>query len=198
MKENDIIESTKSENDIIESTKSENDTKPEEKKGNFFKDWVVPIICAVAIAFAINKFVFINVYIPSGSMIPTLNINDKLIVTRIWNKDNIKRGDILVFTSDELNETLIKRVIGLPGDHIEITDGIVKVNGEEIDESYVKNNEIYNGIFDVPDGKLFFLGDNRAVSYDARYWDNPYIDKDDVQGKAQLRYYPIKEFGIVR
>ena len=198
MKENDIIESTKSENDIIESTKSENDTKPEEKKGNFFKDWVVPIICAVAIAFAINKFVFINVYIPSGSMIPTLNINDKLIVTRIWNKDNIKRGDILVFTSDELNETLIKRVIGLPGDHIEITDGIVKVNGEEIDESYVKNNESYNGIFDVPDGKLFFLGDNRAVSYDARSWDNPYIDKDDVQGKAQLRYYPIKEFGIVR
>ena len=198
MKENDIIESTKSENDIIESTKSENDTKPEEKKGNFFKDWVVPIICAVAIAFAINKFVFINVYIPSGSMIPTLNINDKLIVTRIWNKDNIKRGDILVFTSDELNETLIKRVIGLPGDHIEITDGIVKVNGEEIDESYVKNNESYNGIFDVPDGKLFFLGDNRAISYDARSWDNPYIDKDDVQGKAQLRYYPIKEFGIVR
>ena len=119
-------------------------------------------------------------------------------MTRIWNKDSIKRGDILVFTSHELNETVIKRVIGIPGDHVEITDGIVKVNGEEIDESYVKNNESYNGIFDVPEGKLFFLGDNRAVSYDARYWDNPYIDKDDVQGKAQLRYYPIKEFGIVR
>lgn len=186
------------ENDVIENKEIEMDTEPKEKKGNFFKDWIVPIICAIGIAFAINKFVFINVYIPSGSMIPTLNINDKLIVTRIWNKDNIKRGDILVFTSDELDETVIKRVIGLPGDHIEITDGIVKVNGEEIDESYVKNNESDNGIFDVPEGKLFFLGDNRAVSYDARYWDNPYIDKKDVQGKAQLRYYPIKDFGTVR
>lgn len=186
------------ENDVIKNKEIESDAKQEEKKGNFFKDWIIPIICAGAIAFAINKFVFINVYIPSGSMIPTLNINDKLIVTRIWNKDNIKRGDILVFNSHELNETVIKRVIGLPGDHVEITDGVVKVNGEEIDESYVKNNESCNQIFDVPEGKLLFLGDNRAVSYDARYWDNPYIDKDDVQGKAQIRYYPIKDFGFVR
>ena len=114
------------------------------------------------------------------------------------NKDSIKRGDIIVFKSEELNETVIKRVIGLPGDHVEITDGLVKVNGEQIDESYVKNNESYNGIFDVPEGKLLFLGDNRAVSYDARYWENPYIDEDDVQGKAQLRYYPISDFGLVR
>lgn len=186
------------ENDIIESKEIENGNESKKNKGNFFKDWIIPILSAIAIAVAINKFVFINVYIPSGSMIPTLNINDKLIVTRIWNKDNIKRGDILVFKSEELNETVIKRVIGLPGDHVEITDGIVKVNGEQIDESYVKNNESYNGIFDVPEGKLLFLGDNRAVSYDARYWENPYIDKDDVEGKAQLRYYPITDFGIVR
>ena len=169
-----------------------------DNKGNFFKDWIIPIVFAVIIAFAINKFVFISVYIPSGSMIPTLNIDDKLIVTRIWNKDNIKRGDILVFESEELNETVIKRVIGLPGDHVEITDGVVKVNGEVLDESYVKNNEDCNIIFEVPEGKLLFLGDNRAVSYDARYWENPYIDKDDVLGKAQLRYYPISDFGIVR
>ena len=186
------------ENDIIENKEIENDGESKEKKGNFFKDWIIPILCAIAIAVAINKFVFINVYIPSGSMIPTLNINDKLIVTRIWNKDSVKRGDIIVFKSEELNETVIKRVIGLPGDHVEITDGLVKVNGEQIDESYVKNNESYNGIFDVPEGKLLFLGDNRAVSYDARYWENPYIDEDDVQGKAQLRYYPISDFGLVR
>ncbi|WP_294394540.1 signal peptidase I [uncultured Clostridium sp.] len=198
MKENDAIEIKEAEIKKVENEQMGSNKTEKNKGGNFFKDWIVPIICAVAIAFALNKFAFINVYIPSGSMIPTLNINDKLIVTRIWNKDSIKRGDILVFTSHELNETVIKRVIGIPGDHVEITDGIVKVNGEEIDESYVKNNESYNGIFDVPEGKLFFLGDNRAVSYDARYWDNPYIDKDDVQGKAQLRYYPIKEFGILR
>ena len=74
------------ENDIIENKEIENDGESKEKKGNFFKDWIIPIFCAIAIAVAINKFVFINVYIPSGSMIPTLNINDKLIVTRIWNK----------------------------------------------------------------------------------------------------------------
>ena len=184
--------------DEIKSKGIENGSESKEKKGNFFKEWIIPIACAVGIAIALNKFVFMNVYIPSGSMIPTLNIQDRLIVTRIWNKDNIKRGDILVFTSHELNETVIKRVIGLPGDHIEITDGVVKVNGEVLEEDYVKNNEARSGIYDVPEGKIFFLGDNRAVSYDARYWENPYIDKEDVQGKAQLRYYPIKDFGLVR
>ena len=193
MKRNDEIKSKE-----IESKEIESDINSQKQKSSFLKEWVIPILCAVGIAVALNKFVIMNVYIPSGSMIPTLNIKDRLIVTRMWNKDNIKRGDILVFDSHELDEIVIKRVIGLPGDHIEITDGIVKVNGEQIDESYVKNNNIYNGIFDVPEGKLFFLGDNRAVSHDARYWDNPYIDKEDVQGKAQLRYYPIKDFGIVR
>ena len=185
-------------NDEIKSKEIESDIKPKEQKSSFFKEWIIPILCAVGIAFALNKFVIMNVYIPSGSMIPTLNVKDKLIVTRMWNKDNIKRGDILVFNSHELDEVVIKRVIGLPGDHVEITDGIVKVNGEAIDESYVKNNEICNKIFDVPEGKVLFLGDNRAVSYDARYWENPYIDKEDILGKAQLRYYPIKDFGIVR
>lgn len=178
-----------------------NKNKIVEAKGiNFFKEWILPIIYAVGIVFLLNKFVFINVVLPpSGSMIPTLNDNDRLIATRVWNKDNIKRGDIIVFKSEELdNKDLIKRVIGLPGDHIEINDGVVKVNGIELEEDYVKNNESYNGIFDVPDGKIFFLGDNRSVSYDSRYWKNPYIDKSDVEGKAEIRYYPIKDFELIK
>lgn len=175
----------------------------QEKKDDFFvaliKEWVIPIACALGIWFLLNKFVFINVTLPpSGSMIPTLNDNDRLIASRIWDKDDIKRGDILIFKSDELNELLIKRVIGLPGDHIEIVDGVVSVNGEKLSEDYVKNNKPYTGVYDVPEDKLFFLGDNRKVSYDSRYWENPYIDKSCVEGKAKFRYYPINDMKIIK
>lgn len=165
---------------------------------NIFKEWILPIIAAIGIAFLINKFLVYNVYIPSESMVPTLNVGDKLVVTRIYNKDKIQRGDIIVFYSDELQETLIKRVIGLPGDHIVIHDGIVNINGEDIVEDYVKNNEEYDGEFDVPEGKYFFLGDNRRRSNDARRWINPYIDESDIKGEAKFKFYPLKDFGSLK
>lgn len=191
---------------LHEKTQSEDSVKDEklikdekkEAKSNFFKDWIVPIVAAIGIAFIINKFLVYNVYIPSESMVPTLNIGDKLMVTRIYNTDNIERGDIIVFYSDELSEVVIKRAIGLPGDKIVIHDGIVNVNGEDLKEDYVKNNEILNATFNVPEGKFFFLGDNRKVSNDARKWINPYIDESDIQGKAQFRFYPFSEIGILK
>lgn len=164
----------------------------------FFKEWVIPIILALGIAVLINKLLFFNVYIPSPSMVPTINPNDKLVVTRIYNINNIERGNIIVFYSDELNERLIKRVIGLPGDHIVIHDGIVNINGEDIKEDYVKNNEVYNGTFDVPENKFFFLGDNRENSYDSRKWINPYIDKSCIEGKAVFRFYPFNKLGSLK
>lgn len=183
----------------VTNNEQHNELKKNNTKMNFFKEWILPIIFAIGIVFLLNRFIFINVSLPpSGSMIPTLNDNDRLIATRVWDKDDIKRGDILVFKSDELNNLLIKRVIGLPGDRIEINDGIVKVNGEVLEEDYVKNNNIYNGIFEVPDNKIFFLGDNRANSYDSRYWENPYIDKSNVEGKAQIRYYPLSDLKVIK
>jgi signal peptidase I len=164
-------------------------------KDSFFREWIIPIIAAIGIAVLINKFLVYNVYIPSESMVPTLNIGDKLMVTRIYNTDKIKRGDIIVFYSEELSEVLIKRTVGLPGDHIKIHDGIVNINGEDIKENYVKNNENYNGNFDVPDNKFFFLGDNRSRSNDARRWINPYIDASNIQGKARIKFYPFEDFG---
>lgn len=164
----------------------------------FFKEWIIPIIAAMGIAFLINKFLIYNVYIPSESMVPTLNVGDKLVVTRIYDTNKIQRGDIVVFYSDELQEVVIKRVIGLPGDHIKIHDGIVNVNGDDIVEDYVKNNENYNGVFDVPEGKFFFLGDNRRRSNDARRWINPYIDASDIQGEARFKFYPLKDFGRLK
>ncbi|AWK50067.1 signal peptidase I [Clostridium beijerinckii] len=164
-------------------------------KGGFFREWIIPIVAAIAIAFLINKFLVYNVYIPSESMVPTLNVGDKLMVTRVYDTDKIKRGDMIVFFSEELNEILIKRAIGLPGDHIKIHNGIVNINGEDIKEDYVKNNESFDGSFDVPDNKFFFLGDNRSRSNDARRWINPYIDASNIQGRARIKFYPFKDFG---
>ena len=201
MKSKDI-ESESVENKVLEEI-NENDLDSKSKKNdgkfkNFFKEWTLPIFAAIIIAFLINKFLVYNVYIPSESMVPTLNIGDKLVVTRVYNKDKIERGDIVVFYSDELQETLIKRVIGLPGDHIEIHNGIVNINGDDIVEDYVKNNEEYNGVFDVPEGKYFFLGDNRRRSNDARRWINAYIDASDIQGEAKFKFYPLKDFGSLK
>lgn len=187
-----------------EATEVKGEEQKKSWKNNFFFEWIVPLAAAVVIALLIKHFLIFKVYIPSGSMIPTLNVGDHLFVTRVYNLDNIKRGDILVFDSKELNDVLIKRVIGLPGDKVVIKDGKVSVNGEELDESYVVNHESeeeasrYDGEYDVPEGKYFFLGDNRPVSYDARKWKNPYIDGEDIKAKAQIKVYPFSDFGSIK
>ena len=165
---------------------------------SFFKEWIVPIISAIFIAILINKLIFFNVIVPTGSMIPTINKDDRFMVTRIYNTNNIERGDIIVFYSEELQKLLIKRAIGLPGDHVEINNGMVSINGQSIQEDYVKNNNNYSGIFDVPEGKFLFLGDNRADSWDARRWINPYIDAYEIRGEARIRIYPFNNIGVLK
>lgn len=168
------------------------------KKSNFFNEWIVPIVIAIILAFLINKFLIFKVKIPSESMVPTLNVGDRLFVTRIYNLENLKRGDILVFHSEEKNEDMIKRLIGLPGDIIVISDGIVTVNGETLDEDYIGTADNYSGEFTVPEGKYFFLGDNRYWSLDSRYWEEPYIDGSEIKGKAQIKVYPWNDFGKIK
>lgn len=163
------------------------------------KDWLVPIISGIILAFLITKFAFFKATVPTGSMLPTIQLKDQLFVTRIYNFNNIKRGDIIVFNSKEFNEKMVKRVIGLPGDKVEIKkDGSVFVNSEKIDEPYVKYNSGDSGTYTVPENKYFFLGDNRANSKDSRYWNESYISKKDILGKAQLRVYPFSSFGKLK
>lgn len=177
---------------------NEERTKGDMKKNNFFKEWIIPIVTALILVVIIRQFIFFNVYVPTGSMIPTIEKDDKVLVTRVHNYNNLKRGDIIVFYSDELGETLVKRLIGLPGDQIEIKNGEVSINGEKIEEDYVKNKDKYNGSFEVPEGKYFFMGDNRPVSNDARYWKNHYIDSSKIEGKAQFVFYPFSDFGQLK
>ena len=109
--------------------------KPASKKN--FRIWIIPIIVVIAlgILLLISKSLLFKVYdVPGKSMVPTINPGDKIVTTRINNTNNIERGNIIVFYSDEFKEELIKRVIGLPGDHIKIHDGIVNINGEDIKE----------------------------------------------------------------
>lgn len=185
-------------NNEINGNNTKGDKKTKVEKSNFFFDWIVPIVIAVILATLINKYVIFKVKIPSESMVPTLNVGDRLFVTRVYNPEKLKRGDVVVFDSEELNERMIKRLIGLPGDTVIIRNGVVQVNGETLQEDYIGTPDNYNGEFQVPEGKYFFLGDNRAHSDDSRYWENPYIDASEIDGKAVLKYYPIKDFEIIK
>lgn len=161
----------------------------------FFKEWGIPIIIAFILYLIITNFIAFKAYIPSESMEPTIYKGDQLLVTKVYNADKIKRGDILVFESKELDDILIKRVIGLPGDSIDINDGIISINGQVIQEDYIKEQDHHNGKYVVPDGKFFFRGDNRNNSEDSSKWKNPYVDAEDIMGKAQMTIYPFEKFG---
>ena len=166
---------------------------------SIIKELAIDILIVASAVTFVWKFVGYGVWITSGSMMPTLEVKDRLIVSRVYNPKNLQEGDIVLFKNDEFQgEILIKRLIGLPGDKIKIKNGVVFRNGKKLKEDYVKNNEIYNDTFEVPENKYFFLGDNRANSYDSRYWKDPYVDESHIVGKAQVKYYPIKDFEIFK
>ena len=167
------------------------------KKTTLSYDWIIPIIIAIILAFLINKFLVFQIQIPSESMMPTLNIGDRLFASRIYKEDNLHRGDLVIFYSNERNELMIKRLIGLPNDNIVIDNGTITINNETINEDYVKNQDYFTGEYIVPEGKYFFLGDNRSDSLDSRYWVNKYIDFEDIKGKAFIKVYPFDDFGFV-
>lgn len=169
------------------------------KKKSTIKEWIIDIAVIAVVALLIWQFAGYGVWITSGSMIPKLEVKDRLIVTRVHNPKNLKEGDIVLFKNDEFKgDILIKRLIGLPGDKIDIIEGVVFRNGEKLKEDYVKNNEKYSGTFQVPEGKYFFLGDNRAHSNDSRHWEDPYVPESYIEGKARIKYYPIKDFEILK
>jgi signal peptidase I len=161
------------------------------------KDWILTIAIIISIILLLNtKLVFYKITVPSESMYPTIKKGDKLVVTTVYNTDTLKRGDIIVFYSQERNETLVKRLIGLPGDTVEIKNSTrILINGKETPEPYVVNKGDQLGNFKVPEGKYLFMGDNRQTSLDSRMWVDPYIDKKDIKGKARFIFYPFNRFG---
>lgn len=164
------------------------------------KEWVVPIVIALFIVLFLNKFIFILVTVPTGSMEDTIIPGDRLYVNELFDISTAQRGDILVFKSEELeNKRLVKRLIGLPGETVEIKeDGSVYVNGEKLDEPYAVESGGHVKTFTVPEKCYLFMGDNRPISYDARYWKNPYISEDKIIGKVVFRFFPFSRIGSVK
>lgn len=162
----------------------------------FLKEWVPPIAVAILLSFTIRTYVAEAVKIPSNSMVPTINVDDRLVITKWSSADDLEFGDIVVFTPPFPSEhdRLIKRLIGLGGDTIEIREGFLYRNGEKVMEPYLNEPINYSyGPITVPEGKYFFLGDNRNISFDSHLWPEPFVDKDDIIGKAVFRYFPLTQ-----
>lgn len=127
--------------------------------------------------------------IPSGSMEPTLTVGKRYIFSSTsYLFKNPARGDIIVF--DDEGVIYCKRIIGLPGDSIDLKDGQVYINNELLDEPYA-DGETYAYTYDhydVPDGEYFFMGDNRLNSRDSRLWDYPFLAKKKILGKLIFKH----------
>jgi signal peptidase I len=162
----------------------------------FFIDLLETIILAVVLFFAINA-VSARVRVDGFSMVPTLQDGEYVLVNRLAYRTGFpERGDIIVFSSPQSSDLdLIKRVIGLPGDTINISGGVVKVNGQALDEPYIAAAPVYNGEWNVPEGNLFVLGDNRNDSSDSHAWG--LLPIQNVIGKAILIYWPIPEWNLI-
>lgn len=159
------------------------------------RDYIFLIILAFAFAFLMNKFVYANAEVPTGSMIPIVQPGDRLIINRLsYLFEDPKRGDIVMFAyPDNEKKNYLKRIIGLPGEKLEIREGLIYINDRKtpLSENYL--NDEPNGDFgpyNVPEGCYFMLGDNRDNSLDAREWKNKYVKKEKIVGKAWLKYYP--------
>lgn len=165
--------------------------------------WLLMIVLAVAASFLIKNYVIINANIPSGSMENTIMTGDRLFGNRLayLNHKSPKRGDIVIFRyPDDETENYVKRVIGLPGETVVISDGKIYIDGSQtpLEEDYLKEEwTVATGpyTFEVPEGCYLMLGDNRNNSYDARYWEHTYVTDDEILGKAVFRYYPLSTAG---
>lgn len=146
---------------------------------------IVLFIIIVSIPFILKLF---RVRVTSGSMIPTIKINEQLLVKKVSNPQDISTGSIIVFLKDK--ELLVKRLIGKPGDIVDIREGTVFINGEELNEEYVKDLDNYSGSFFLGSDDYFVLGDNRSNSYDARYWEDTFIHSKDIKGVIVAHLYP--------
>jgi signal peptidase I len=171
------------------------------KKGGGLLEYLVILLISFALVFGfVRPFVMEAFWIPSGSMIPTLQINDRVLVNKfVYRFTEPERGDIVVFESVEnSDEDLIKRVVGLPGDEIAVRSGKLFVNGEPQKEPYM-NDKLPDVSFYtktvVPKGHVFVMGDNRGASQDSRRF-GP-LPKENIEGEAFLRFWPPGRIGLL-
>ncbi|MGX9365164.1 signal peptidase I [Desulfoplanes sp. PS50] len=181
------------------------------------KEYAEALIIAFILAFIIRSFVVQAFKIPSGSMLETLQIGDHLLVNKfvyglripftdffVTRFSDPEFKDIIVFEfPEDPSKDFIKRVIGTPGDVLEMRDKVLFRNGQKLDEPYAQHVEpTYRptrdnfGPITVPENKYFVMGDNRDQSYDSRFWG--FVDRDKIAGKAMILYWSWEGFSNIR
>jgi signal peptidase I len=167
--------------------------------------WARDVLIALAVAIILMQFIKPTI-VREHSMEDTLHPDDYILLAKqAYTFGDVKYGDVVVFRSDLETETgakknLIKRVIGLPGDTISVSDGLVYRNGEPLDEPYIKDG-ITSGEMDtvtVEKNRMFVMGDNRDHSTDSRTPSVGTVSMDTLAGKAILRVFPFKSFGSIK
>ena len=165
-------------------------------------DYAKIIIVVFVIAFLLGHFVYINARVPSGSMEQTIMTGDRVFGNRLaYKTKDPERFDIVIFKyPDDPSQLFVKRVIGLPGETVNIVDGKVYINDSEepLDDRFCPETPQGSfGPYEVPEGCYFMLGDNRNHSMDSRYWMNTFVEKDAIEAEVAIRYWPLNKIGTV-
>lgn len=174
-------------------------------------DWIKALLIAFILAFIVRTYLFSPIVVDGPSMLPTLHNQDKMIVNKFTYRINEpKRFDIVVFHATSQKD-FIKRVIGLPGEHVKMEDGILYIDGQEVSEPFFEANEINHEYFitrdfdlkdipggyeEIPEGYVFVLGDNRNNSTDSRTIG--LISTDEIVGKANLIFWPYNRIQLLK
>ncbi|MEA4931692.1 MAG: signal peptidase I [Anaerolineaceae bacterium] len=171
-------------------------TGREQKSRGFWRDLIETVLMAVVLFLLLNA-VTSRVRVYNISMQPTLYEGNLLVVNKFAYKlGTPKRGDIVIFHYQGTpTEDYIKRVIGLPGDTVNISNGVVQVNGQTLTEPYIAALPKYTGTWMVPEGELFVLGDNRNLSSDSHEWG--FVKQEWIVGKAVLVYWPLDRIRVL-
>ena len=175
------------------------------RRGGGLLEFLLILIVAFALVFGfVRPFVVEAFYIPSGSMIPTLLVGDRVLVNKfIYRFEEPERGDVVVFESVEPNpdgtrDDLIKRVVAVGGDEVAVRDGVLSINGEPQNEPYVNDRFPDSSFFGptvIPEGHIFAMGDNRSNSRDSRFF-GP-VPFENIEGEAFVVFWPPSRIGLL-
>ncbi|MBM7504544.1 signal peptidase I [Agromyces aurantiacus] len=159
--------------------------------------WIVVVIGAAVL---VHRYVVFPTVVRSESMRPSLEPGDVLLAGRVRSRTRLRRGEILVYRDAQTSERRIRRMIGLPGDRVQIADdGVVSVNGDAVFEPYARRSGGFRGSFRVPADRFFVLSDQRGGPHDTRTWRESFVPVGEVVGVARVRLlpWPIVATGVL-